>query len=61
MQPNTAENKIPADIAYDDYGFPISTAGVSACGTVRSPMEVANSTQDATAAALKAIQTSVRR
>jgi quinone-modifying oxidoreductase subunit QmoA len=61
MQPNTAENKIPADIAYDDYGFPISTAGVIACGTVRSPMEVANSTQDGTAAALKAIQTSVRR
>ncbi len=61
MQPNTAENKIPADIAYDDYGFPISTAGIIACGTVRSPMEVANATQDATGAALKAIQTSVRR
>ena len=56
MQPNTALNKIPADVSYDEYGFVLPHAGVIGVGTVRRPSEVVSCTQDGTAAALKAMQ-----
>jgi len=58
MVPATAEQKIPAEISYDEDGFVASpqTAGVHAAGCVKKPLDVAASVQDATAAALKAIQ-----
>ncbi len=61
MQPNTAENKIPANVSYDEYGFAISQPGIYIAGTCRSPMEVQSCGQDATRAALEAIQTVVGR
>jgi len=61
MQPNSAESKVPADVAYDPYGFVQSTDGIFAAGTCRSPQEVSGCNQEATAAALKAIQVAVRR
>ncbi|MEW5912288.1 MAG: CoB--CoM heterodisulfide reductase iron-sulfur subunit A family protein [Thermodesulfobacteriota bacterium] len=56
MQPNTALNKIPAEVAYDEYGFVQAAEGIIGAGTVRRPSEVHVSVQDGTAAALKAIQ-----
>lgn len=56
MQPNTAENKVPAEVSYDDYGFMLPQAGIISAGVTRRPCEVVSCTQDGTAAALKAIQ-----
>jgi quinone-modifying oxidoreductase subunit QmoA len=56
MQPNTAENKVPGDASYDDYGFLLPQEGIIAAGTTRRPCEVVSCGQDGTAAALKAIQ-----
>ena len=64
MQPNTAENPIPVQVSYDDYGFVASQnakPGVYAAGCTRVPTGVSESVQDGTAAALKAIQSIVRR
>jgi len=65
MVPSTAERKIPgAKVNYDENGFIIlngNSKGIYAAGCVRSPMDVASSVRDATAAALKAIQSIVRR
>lgn len=62
MVPNTLESKIPADVAYDDYGFVASDGpGIYTAGCVRKPVDVVTSVQDGTAAALKAIQSCVRR
>ena len=64
MQPNTAENPVPFPISYDDYGFVASInpkPGIYATGTARTPVGVSESVQDGTAAALKAIQSIVRR
>ncbi|MDY6908801.1 MAG: CoB--CoM heterodisulfide reductase iron-sulfur subunit A family protein [Thermodesulfobacteriota bacterium] len=64
MVPSTAAEKVPAAVAYDDYGFILSESGVPGivgAGCVRRPVDVATSVQDATAAALKAIQATVRR
>ncbi|SHF61117.1 putative adenylylsulfate reductase-associated electron transfer protein QmoA [Desulfacinum infernum DSM 9756] len=63
MVPSTAEDKVPADVAYDDNGFLMngSAGAVIPAGCVRRPVDVATSVQDATAAALKAIQATVRR
>ena len=60
--PTTLESKIPANIAYDEYGF-ISgiNSGMHAAGCARKPLDVYSSVQDATAGALKAIQSLVRR
>ena len=59
--PITADTKIPAEITYDDYGFIASTPpGIHAAGCSRRPADVATSVQDATGAALKAIQSIVR-
>jgi quinone-modifying oxidoreductase subunit QmoA len=59
--PTTADTKIPAEITYDDYGFIASTPpGIYAAGCSRRPADVTTSVQDATGAALKAIQSIVR-
>jgi quinone-modifying oxidoreductase subunit QmoA len=59
MVPATARDKIPAEAVYDEYGFLLSdvqTPGIIGAGSVRAPVDVASSVQDATAAVLKAIQ-----
>ena len=64
MEPNTADNQLPIEITYDDYGFIASKdpkAGISGAGCSRSPMNVSEAVQDGTSAALKAIQSVARR
>jgi quinone-modifying oxidoreductase, subunit QmoA len=64
MQPNTSESPVPTSVAYDDYGFVAAMAarpGIYASGCTRTPAGVSESVQDGTAAALKAIQSLVRR
>ncbi len=62
MVPNTLEAKIPADVPQDDYGFVVSDVpGIYAAGCDRKPIDVVTSVQEGTAAALKAIQSCVRR
>ncbi len=64
MQPNTLESPLPIQIHYDDYGFMASKngkPGIHASGCVRTPTFVSEVVQDGTAAALKAIQSVVRR
>ncbi len=64
MAPATADSKVPADVNYDVDGFLVSgppTPGIYAAGCTRKPGDVASSVQDATAAVLKAIQSTVRR
>jgi len=64
MQPNTSENPLPIEILYDDYGFIASKdpkAGIIGAGCSRAPMNVSETVQDGTAAALKAIQSIARR
>lgn len=64
MEPNTASSPLPIDIQYDDYGFIASKSprpGITGAGCTRSPMNVSEAVQDGTAAALKAIQSIVRR
>jgi quinone-modifying oxidoreductase subunit QmoA len=59
MVPNGINTKMPVDIIYDEYGFVVpdlQTPGIYAAGCVKKPTDVASSIQDATAAALKAIQ-----
>lgn len=64
MVPGTAEEKIPAEAAYDESGFLLASQpvpGIIGAGCVRKPVDVSASVQDATAAALKAIQATCRR
>jgi quinone-modifying oxidoreductase, subunit QmoA len=64
MVPGTATAKVPAEAAYDDYGFMLAdqaVPGIIGAGCVKRPVDVASSVQDATAAALKAIQATFRR
>ncbi len=58
MVPGTAKQKPSLPMDYDDFGFVTSSgqSGIIPAGCVKAPMEVAASLQDATAAALKAIQ-----
>ncbi len=52
------------DVSCDEYGFIINDpnkAGIYGAGCARRPTDVASSVQDATATALKAIQSIVRR
>jgi len=58
--PSIAEKGIPTDIIYDDYGF-ISSGqpGIYAAGCAKMPADVSTSVQNATSAALKAIQSVV--
>jgi quinone-modifying oxidoreductase subunit QmoA len=63
MVPGTANTKPPLEMEYDDFGFVTASgpSGIVPAGCVKAPMEVAASLQDATAAALKAIQTAMGR
>lgn len=63
MVPGTAKEKPTLPMEYDDFGFVTSPghSGIIPAGCVKAPMEVAASLQDATAAALKAIQLTVGR
>ncbi len=64
MQPNTAIEPIPTPVPYDDYGFVASQnamPGIYAAGCTRTPVAVAETVADGTAAALKAIQSIARR
>lgn len=64
MEPNTARNQLPIQVPYDDYGFMSSQEcrpGIYAAGCTRIPTFVSEVVQDGTAAALKAIQSVVRR
>jgi len=59
MVPSTAAERLPMDIAYDEFGFVVSDGsqkGVYAAGCAKRPVDVASSLQDATGAALKALQ-----
>lgn len=57
MVPNTADDPPPLDTELDEFGFiaPATGKGVIGAGTVTRPFDVAASVQDATGAALKAI------
>jgi len=62
MQPNTSLEKVPAPgVSYDEFGFVISDQGVHATGVAKRPMDVGTCMQDATGAALKALQDTVGR
>ncbi|AFM41261.1 FAD binding protein [Desulfosporosinus acidiphilus SJ4] len=64
MVPSTAGTKVPVSIAYDEDGFIASESekpGIYGAGSVKKPLDVASSAKDATAAALKALQSTVRR
>jgi quinone-modifying oxidoreductase subunit QmoA len=62
MQPNTSLEKVPAaGVSYDEFGFIISDNGIHATGVTKRPMDVGTCLQDATGAALKALQDAVGR
>ena len=64
MVPNTPTSEAAVGLAVDEHGFILSDQGKSGmvgAGCVKQPADVATSAQDATAAALKAIQATVRR
>jgi len=57
--PNTADDRIPFNLEYDDYGFvdgATDVEGVYAAGCAKHPCDVSRATKESTAAALKAIQ-----
>ncbi|MDR3556645.1 MAG: FAD-dependent oxidoreductase [Syntrophobacteraceae bacterium] len=59
LVPNTAKDKIPAPVAYDDYGFIPAKGdipGIFGAGCAISPCDVASSVQGASSAVLRAIQ-----
>jgi quinone-modifying oxidoreductase subunit QmoA len=59
--PTTAKTRISAEITYDNYGFIASEMpGIYAAGCAKRPADVATSVQDATGAALKAIQSVIK-
>jgi quinone-modifying oxidoreductase subunit QmoA len=63
MVPSTADEPLPVDVAKDPNGFLLDSdeSGIIPAGCVKQPVDVATSVQDATAAALKALQFTVRR
>jgi len=64
MEPSTAVEPLPLPVAYDDYRFlpgPVVQPGIYAAGCVRSPLNVAESVQDGTSAAIRAIKSIVVR
>lgn len=59
-----ATSNAPDAIAYDEDGFIVSNpqqSGVYGAGCAKKPMDVSSSVKDSTSAALKAIQSTVRR
>jgi quinone-modifying oxidoreductase subunit QmoA len=63
MVPSTKDSAIPAGISYTDEGFVIPASlkkGMYAVGTLKSPVDVAKSVQDATGVAIKSISVAGR-
>jgi quinone-modifying oxidoreductase subunit QmoA len=63
MVPSTRAAKIPGDIAYTPEGFVAAASlnkGIYAVGSLKSPVDVARSVQDATGVAIKSIQSARR-
>ena len=59
MVPNGIKSSMPADIVYDEFGFivpDLQSPGIYTAGCAKKPADVASCIQDATGAALKAIQ-----
>lgn len=57
MQPNASDSKIPGlNVTYDEYGFITAGDGIFSVGVATNPTEVSSANEDATAAALRAIQ-----
>ena len=59
MVPNGMKSPMPADIVYDEFGFIVAdlqSPGIYTAGCAKKPADVASCIQDATGAALKAIQ-----
>lgn len=62
MVPSAVHEKVPLTAAhYDRNGFILDTPGIYGAGCAKRPLDVAATVQDATAAALKAIQKAARR
>jgi quinone-modifying oxidoreductase subunit QmoA len=63
MAPGTKTCRPGLEMIYDDFGFAVApgASGIIPAGCVKAPMEVAASVQDATAAALKAVQRAMGR
>jgi len=62
MVPSSAQQNIPGlALACDEDGFILETPGIYGTGCVKRPLDVGTSVQDATGAALRAIQSAVRR
>ena len=63
MVPNTAEEPPPKDAELDEFGFvaPDAGRGVIGAGVAVRPVDVVTAVQDATGAALKAINAGGRR
>lgn len=64
MVPSTKDSKVVKDITYTPDGFvdaPAAKKGIYAVGTLKSPVDVARSAQDATGVAIKSIQSLRRR
>jgi quinone-modifying oxidoreductase subunit QmoA len=59
MVPNTADEPPPLDTALDEFGFiaPDGAAGIIGAGVAMRPVDVATAVQDATGAALRALNT----
>jgi quinone-modifying oxidoreductase subunit QmoA len=63
MVPSTRASKIPTDISYTNDGFIMPASlkkGIFAVGTLKSPVDVSRSVQDATGVAIKSIQSARR-
>ncbi len=63
MVPTSANRRVPGQVSYDDYGFLTESvcSGIIPAGCVKKPVDVAHSVQDATGAALLAIQSLLGR
>ena len=63
MVPNTADEKPPLETPLDEFGFiaPNTTNGIVGAGVANRPVDVVSSLQDATGAALKAMNVGRRR
>ncbi len=60
MEPAIGELTLPSDIKINENGFMVpgkDQKGIYAVGCVKNPADVAKSVQEATGAALKAVQT----
>lgn len=64
MEPASASDEIPFEMTRDENGFMLadqSVQGIIGAGCARRPVDVSSSVQDATAAALRAIQATCGR